>query len=477
MYFSQQLQLAIQNKDFSQAETLLRRALQSNPRDDNLRLKLANLLVQLGRAQEAADLFGKNDANGLFNRAYYLGKGQHTEHALSCYRQAIAMGLEGAEEAYNNMGSLLREASHRDNEAEEAFRHALNIAPHYASALINLANLYEDQGYKDKAKQALESIPERDPLYPLALCRLAGLGFNEDINRRLHAQLQNTHLSPDLRCDILYAIGHQWDKAGQYLQASKAFDAANALNSQLIPAYSAPDWEAKCAEVIARPPNANMAPANEQSTFFICGMFRSGSTLLEQMLASHPNIAAGGELSFFPKLAAEAFDSPLNEALQNYLEQLNKARQTKRWVSDKRNDNLWNIDLIKQLFPQAKIIITDRDIEDCAVSIYQQRLGPAMNYACNMAHIRHYEGLCQKLREHWLHTYPNDVQCIAYEDLIRHPQATLSKVLNALGEEWDDQCLNFQQLRNTVKTASVWQVRQPLSDSSIGRAKRYDFSS
>ncbi|MEY3018134.1 MAG: hypothetical protein RL336_1269, partial [Pseudomonadota bacterium] len=67
--------------------------------------------------------------------------------------------------------------------------------------------------------------------------------------------------------------------------------------------------------------------------------------------------------------------------------------------------------------------------------------------------------------------------CIAYEDLIRHPQATLSKVLNALGEEWDDQCLNFQQLRNTVKTASVWQVRQPLSDSSIGRAKRYDFGS
>ena len=477
MHLSQQFQLAIQNKDFSRAETLLRRALQANPRDDNLRINLANLLTQRNRAKDAADLFGKNDANGLFNRGYYLAKGHHTEHAIQCYRKAIAMGLDGAEEAYNNIGSLLREEPHRENEAEEAFRHALDIAPNYASALINLANLYEDQGYKDKAKQTLESIPERDTLYPLALCRLAGLGFDEEINRRLHAQLQTTGLSPDLRCDILYAIGHQWDKAKQYQQASKAFEAANTLNSQLIPAYSAPDWEAKCKEVINRPPNNAMTPANEQSVFFICGMFRSGSTLLEQMLASHPNIAAGGELNFFPKLAAGAFNAPLNNAIQTYLDQLNEARQGKAWVSDKRNDNLWHVDLIKQLFPQAKIIITDRDIDDCAVSIYQQRLGPAMNYACHMDHIRHYEGLCQKLREHWLQTYPNDVLCVAYEDLIRDPRSTLSRVLNLLNEDWDDQCLNFQNLRNTVKTASVWQVRQPLSDSSIGRAKRYQLGS
>jgi hypothetical protein len=96
-----------------------------------------------------------------------------------------------------------------------------------------------------------------------------------------------------------------------------------------------------------------------------------------------------------------------------------------------------------------------------------------MNYACNREHIEHYESLCMKLREHWLKKYPNDIEIITYEELIQSPQKTLSKALNLLGEEWDDACLDFYNLHNAVKTASVWQVRQPLNDKSIGRAKHY----
>jgi len=464
---------ALDNGDLDSAEQALRATLAKVPHDNNVRLHLANFLVQYRSGEGAAELFTENNPDTLFNRAYYLSKAHNANDAIKIYQQAIAGGLRDAHEAYCNIGSLYREQHNQDDLAEIAFKKSLELLPSYSAAIINLANLFEDRGFKDQAEQLLQQINEQDPYYPQALCRLAGLGFNETINRELHQQLQQRNLDPDTRCDILYAIGHQWDKAGQYEQAKKAFDAANQLNAQLIPAFSKDDWQAKFDNVIAG--NIDL-PTSDQSSapevFYICGMFRSGSTLLEQMLASHPHIAAGGELSFFPKLAAGRI-TDLNDGLVEYHRQLEDAMADKHILSDKRNDNLWHVDLIKAIYPKAKIIFTDRNIEDCAVSIYQQRLGSMMNYACNYEHIYFYEDLCRQLKQHWQEKYPEDVISVQYEKLVKEPKAILSDVLKHLGQQWDDQCLDFQHLHNTVKTASVWQVRQPLNDRSVGRAAKY----
>jgi tetratricopeptide (TPR) repeat protein len=465
-------QHAIDNGDLDTAEQALRATLAKVPHDNHMRLNLANFLVQYRNGLGAAELFTENDPDNLFNRAYYLSKAHRSDEAIAQYQRAIDAGLSDAHEAYCNIGSLYRDQHNQDDQAEQAFIRALQLSPGYSAAIINLANLYEDRGFKDKAEDLLSQISERDPYYPQALCRLAGLGVNEAINRALHQQLQQQSIDPDTRCDMLYAIGHQWDKLGEYDHAKRAFDAANQLNQQLIPSFDNTAWQARLDETLAGLNTKDLSPVSDETVFFICGMFRSGSTLLEQMLAAHPDIAAGGELTFFPQLAAKRFEDTASE-LTKYRSQLQSARQNKRLVSDKRNDNIWHIDLIKALFPNAKIFITDRNSDDCALSIYQQRLGPSINYACDMTHIKQYESHCQALREHWLQKYPGDVLIISYEDIISEPQKAISTALGHLGRSWNDACLDFQKLRNTVKTASVWQVRQPLNDRSIGRAKNY----
>jgi hypothetical protein len=117
--------------------------------------------------------------------------------------------------------------------------------------------------------------------------------------------------------------------------------------------------------------------------------------------------------------------------------------------------------------------VTERDWRDVALSIYSTRLGAAQNYSTCLEDIRHYIGLQERLVDHWQSILGDDLIRIRYEDLVRQPRETIGNLLNALGEDWDERCLSFDQLDNTVKTASVWQIREPFHTRSIGRWKNY----
>jgi len=217
---------------------------------------------------------------------------------------------------------------------------------------------------------------------------------------------------------------------------------------------------------------------------FICGMFRTGSTLLEQVLAAHPRFTAGGEREFFPRLVQKEFhDFPEGleqitvEELQTWRAQ-SESQSTRitgasTRLTDKRPDNFLYVGLIKAIVPAAIFIVTERDWRDVALSIFSTRLGATQTYATDLADIHHYIGLQKRLVDHWALFLGDDLVRVTYEDLVGQPRATLGGVLNKLGEDWDERCLAFEKLDTMVKTASVWQVREPLHSRSIGRWQNY----
>jgi len=219
-------------------------------------------------------------------------------------------------------------------------------------------------------------------------------------------------------------------------------------------------------------------------TVFICGMFRTGSTLLEQILASHPRFVAGGEREFFPRLVAREFPGypeglkdlsiqKLRTWRQEHDEHLSQVFGSSLRPTDKRPDNFLYIGLIKAILPSAKFVVTERDWRDVATSIYSVRLGFGQTYATDLKNIRHYIGLQTEFIDHWASVLGSDLIRIRYEDMVLKPESTVTDLLTRLGETWDERCLAFHELRNSVSTASVWQVREPLHKRSIGRWRNF----
>jgi hypothetical protein len=225
-------------------------------------------------------------------------------------------------------------------------------------------------------------------------------------------------------------------------------------------------------------------PADDPRPLFVCGMFRSGSTLVEQILSGHPHVASGGELDFlpmlvhnelapFPQAMARLRDERSRELAAHYVSLLARLHPGARRVVDKRPDNFLYIGLIKTLFPTARIVHTTRDPLDNCFSVYCLHLDHAMPYALDLLDIGHYYREYRRLMAHWRACYGPDIVDVAYDRLVREPQPVIAKVLAATGLDWDDRCLAFHDRPHAVKTASVWQVRQPLYQHASGRAQRY----
>jgi len=143
-------------------------------------------------------------------------------------------------------------------------------------------------------------------------------------------------------------------------------------------------------------------------------------------------------------------------------------------VTDKRPDNLFHIPLIASALPSAKFVVTERDWRDTLVSVFATRLHPQHGYACRLEDIYRQLQLCQALRRFWVARHPDRVMCLRYEELVAAPEEALKPVFEWLGEPWEPECLSFHRLTNAVRTASVWQIREPLHTGRQGRWRRFE---
>ncbi len=212
-------------------------------------------------------------------------------------------------------------------------------------------------------------------------------------------------------------------------------------------------------------------------------MFRSGSTLVEQILARHSQVIPGGELELIPALAAKI--RPYPEAVrdsdaatiaawrQAYLDGLPERPSSERAITDKRPDNFLHIGLIKTLFPSAKIIHTFRNPLDNLISLYFVHLDPRMAYALDLEDAAHWYSQYQRLMAHWRGLYPADIVDVDYDALVSDPRAEIEALTAACGLPWQEALLDAHRSTQPVKTASVWQVRQPIHARSSGRWRNY----
>ena len=458
---------------------------------------LASLLEQSGHAEAAAAQFQRLLARqpGLaaahFELALVYRNAMRNAEAVAEYEAALRHGIDKPEEVYSNLGVLYADMRQVDK-ARKAYEQAITIEPRYIPALFNLAGLFEESGERQQACSIYQQILDIDPTHPNALSRLAYANRINSADDELIGRLRNAITAakddPSGGESLYFALGKGLDDVGDYEHAFDAYRAANALGklrntdyrrdvtekaiNGLIELFDA-DWMQGATTTVAASP------------IFVCGMFRSGSTLVEQILGAHPDVHAGGELGYMPWLIGRSF-SPYPESLLNstaeqlhpaageYLEKIERLFPNAINVTDKRPDNFLHLGLIRAMFPSARIVYTRRNRQDNCLSVYFQHLDGNLAYATDLGDTLHYYKLHEHLMAHWQHLFGENIFTVDYDDLVHEPEPVLRALLDFLGLPWDDHCLEFSTAAALVKTASLWQVREPLHENSTGRWTNYE---
>jgi tetratricopeptide (TPR) repeat protein len=437
-------------------------------------------------------------ADSWYNLGFLLHRARRYDAALGAYQQALERGAAGPEEIHLNRAVILAEQLGRVDLAEAELGRALERSPRYVPAWINLGNLHEQRGDRTRALQAYEAALAIEPRQALALARLAnvmspaGDAF-ERLVGRLRLALQRADLRADERADLGFGLGKALDALGSYDEAFEAYAAANRASRASAgtqgPRYDPAAHERFVDALIRAFPGAPApidGPPGPKPPVFICGMFRSGSTLIEQILASHPRVTAGGEIDLLPEIAAQHLGRWLREprvpAAQadvralagRYLAGIAQRHPGADLLTDKRPDNFLYIGLIKCLFPHAKIVHTTREPIDNCLSVYFLHLSHAMPYAHDLLDIAHWYRQYRRLMAHWKAVFGPDIHDVHYDALVADPRPAIAGTLAHCGLDWDEACLEFHRTPTVVATPSAWQVRRPLYRQSSGRWRHYE---
>ncbi len=420
-------------------------------------------------------------------------RGGNAQHAAEAYHRALKAGHDRPEEVLLRLGNL-RAGPLQDHEgAESAYRDALRRKPDFLPALINLGNLHEDAGARDAAEVAYGQALDIRPEDALALARLAGLARDADAASQLAAKLRQALQKADDpadRADLAFGLGRYLDRAASYDEAFGWFEEGNrALEASFGSGFRPyqPEGFDRLVKGLCRPLPRDEATDRRrgEGLIFICGAYRSGSTLLEQILGGSPDVSNGGELRLLPKVMreaglkiddafAEGNDEAFAAAAAAYLEAIQPIRKQAVVFTDKQPDNILLLPAVLRLFPAAKIIITERDPRDCGLSLFQTPLGPKMAYALRLETIGRHLSTLRNLSDYWQTEESARVRSLVYEDLVGRPEETLRPLCEWAGLPFRSEMLAFHRRKNAVQTASVWQVRQSLYGTSSGRWRNYE---
>lgn len=269
---------------------------------------------------------------------------------------------------------------------------AIEIQKNNVNAYFNLANIYEQMGNKSKSLELFQQVLVINPKHGLAHARLSDIvTFNpalaleyEQVSLKIIKQEKDNSIVADL----YYALGKVFNDIADYKKAWEYYFSANRVNRSYIPKYNKYEIEKLTKLTLERKEKPVTSNENSELTpIIICGMFRSGSTLIEQILAASDYISAGGEIDYIHKNLFNLIANPIKlentastiEFKEGYNRELALRANKRAFVTDKRPENYLYIDQIKRIYPNAKIIWTERDIRDNSLSAYFQHLGPSLN--------------------------------------------------------------------------------------------------
>jgi tetratricopeptide (TPR) repeat protein len=429
--------------------------------------------------------------NAWFNLGWAQRAARQFNEALDAYANAIAAGIARPEEAHVNRAAILADHLRQPEAAIAELHAALALNSRFVPAWLSLGTVFEDLGRPDDARHAYRSTLRSHPGNGRAHARLAAMdvtsGHAAAAVATLHDALPAAATLDD-RAEILFGLGTAYDALARYDGAMQAFQAANHIARSLnVATYDPAAQERLVDRIIEAFPRPLSSPhqGSGSTPVFICGMFRSGSTLAEHILGRHPAVAALGELETIPALVQSRLlpypesVSTLTQEQQamlraDYVAERGPVSPNKRVVTDKRCDNFLHIGLIKLLMPEARIIETVRQPLDNLLSAYFLRFGEGVAYAHDLGDAAHFYIQYRRLMAHWHRLFPDDIEVFDYDRAVVDPRATVGALLASLGLPWDDACLAPDRATRAVRTASTWQVREPLHTRSSGRSRHYE---
>jgi hypothetical protein len=305
--------------------------------------------------------------------------------------------------------------------------------------------------------------------------------------RRIEAVLQRDGLNDYQRSNLQLARGKVFDDLAHYEKAMEAWDAASQARARIVP-FNADVFDGLIELLIGMytPETfARLASSgnHDRTPAFILGMPRSGTTLCEQVLASHPKVTGAGELSFWDGASQAAFErretgidgSFIDECATQYLKVLRRISATSERVSDKNPLNFLAVGLIHAVFPQAAIIHCRRNVLDTALSIHQTHFATWTAMPTGGEDLVRYFRSYERLMAYWRAVLPPGRMLeVDYERLTSSPEDEIRRIVEYVGLEWDDACLRPQDNPRVVRTPSRWQVRQPINTKSVERWRRYE---
>jgi tetratricopeptide (TPR) repeat protein len=486
-----------------EAERLYRRVLRDNPRNvDALRL-LALIAAKAERADDAEILLRQAIALApdyvlaILDLGRILKDQDRFAEALECFDRAIALDPAQAQAHYLCAGTLARASF--TPEAIDAYGKCLALRPKHAGALLGLGHVLKAMGdYKGAVasyRACIVAAPESGETY-WSLANLKTYRFDDATVSEMErlAGAQGTSLRSEV--NFLFALGKAHEDRGDYERAWDFYRRGNqkqraevqydpvqseVMNDRLIAVYTAELLE-----------SLRDAGDPDASPIFILGLPRSGSTLLEQVLATHTDVEGTSELPYIGRLAtslsrnrADGINYP--EAMRELsaanvralgaeylaMARMHRRREAPRFI-DKMPNNFPNVGFIAAILPNAKIIDARRHPLDACLSCYRQLFAKGQNFTYDLTEIGEYYLQYQRLMDHWARVMPGRVLTVQYEEVVGDFEAQARRLLDFCGLPWQDACLRFYESERPVRTPSAEQVRQPIYDRSVGHWRHYE---
>jgi tetratricopeptide (TPR) repeat protein len=479
-------------------------ALRLNPSSVAALNNLAALLLRQDQLAQAAECIAQalriepECAEAHYNQGTILHRRRLLPEALDCYERAVRLDPSFLP-AYHALANALIEDGQHDA-ARDWIHQALRREPRQALAHANLGKLLLQEGRREEAAQSFREALRYDPNCVAALAPAAFFGtlpLGEAERVRMRGLLARGNLSAADASRLDYGLGTLSDRDGAVDEAFAHFRQANVLRRQSFRdsdmVFDRDRHRAWVDQLIATCDadyfrRIQRMGRSTKRPVFIVGMPRSGTSLVEQILASHPDVFGAGELRDIDRIAHELPARLANEAYppclrrldevtarslaDRYLERLGRLNGAAVRVTDKMPLNFLHLGLIAALFSRARVVHCVRDPLDVCLSCYFQDFG-SVTFSCDLKDLGSFYRDYVRLMAHWRKVLPLALMDVVYEDLVERPEPVTRQLVSFCGLPWDARCLTYHQNPRPVHTASQVQVRQPVYKSSVGRWRRY----
>lgn len=459
----------IQNKNLLDAEALLRRATDIAPDFMKARLELGELLL-------ARHDFIK---------------------AIDCYKEATV--IDGRIlEAWRGLGNAYSMAGYPEK-GRAAFEHALNLNPMAPAIQMGYGHILKTLGEQAKAveayREAIKLKPDAGEAY-WSMANLKTFKFDEVEVEAMETQLLSDNLGDVSKTHFCFSLGKAFEDKTDYDKAWEYYHTGNQINRMLV-SHDPVSQKIHVGRVIKvydkefLEANAGHG-CNSPAPIFIVGLPRSGSTLIEQILASHSKVEGTGELPDlggiavlvgkyrvdgvdYPEAAKKLSNRDWQAFGEEYIDKTSRHRVTSQpYFTDKMPNNFIHIGFLQLILPDAKIINARRHPLDSCLGAYKQLFGSGQEFTYDIFDLTEYYKQYDKVMKHWHRVLPGKVLDVHYEETVTDLEWQVRRILDHCGLPFEEQCLRFYETKRAVKTASSEQVRQPIYQGALGKWRRYD---